>query len=345
MASSEEMHSVPTEADKESNHDVVLIRRSNSTRLARIIAKPIHYVNVKTNAVSKATTRPLGTLAKDNEGANANVFAATECYKVQFLNDDLTPTDQGKIITKSDIVASMTPHFRGMKLLELKHSLPADIRVMMDEAEIDAMSDANERTNVMRLKLFMNRYKSNHALLEKIKLKLNSIMLSNYESFHSFHGGAHPEWVMNAFIYNPNERETRFKVMRMDGNQVTYQPYVYNAPQGGPITIGLDAFLKLGINQQNRYGMWKSTPIGEVYRILPERDEEDIDEMYDNAKVNNYLEQLMVVFAHKPSSILSSVPQSKEGVKLSNFAAKGGRKRTHHKRHNKNKKRTYQRRK
>ena len=157
----------------------------------------------------------------------------------------------------------------------------------------------------------MNEYKNDPILLAKIKDKLHAIILANYgrsaHGFH-FHNGAHPEWFMNAFIYNPRKTEYRFEVLRVDGNQVTYQPYQHNKPVGEPIKIGLDEFLKIRISAQDNYNRWKDIPIGEVYRIFPERDDEfDTDESY-NAKVDDYLAHLMSTFAKKPDTEFFSVP-------------------------------------
>ena len=223
--------------------------------------------------------------------------------------------------------------------------------------------------NVKKLKLFMRKYQDDPDLVEKIRHKLGSIIRDYYRRGgpFDFNGGAHPEYIMNSFIYNPWKDETRFKVLRIDGNQVTYQPYRNNEPYGTQIITDLDDFLKIPISAQTHSGIWSRIPIGEVYRFFPERDSDShTDESY-NANVNNYLENLMITFAKKPDTEFFSVPyippeKPKPAPKpkitpvqtKSNWvqdadgnwvkAPSGGRK-THHKRHNKKKKRTYKRRK
>lgn len=194
--------------------------------------------------------------------------------------------------------------------------------------------------NVKKLKLFMHKYQDDPDLVEKIRHKLGSITRDYYRRGgpFDFNEGAHPEYIMNSFIYNPWKDETRFKVLRIDGNQVTYQPYRNDRPDGNVRTIGLDEFLKITISAQTHGGFWRNIPIGEVYRFFPDRDDEfDTDESY-NAKVDYYLEHLMGTFAKKPDTEFFSVPY------VPPAKASGGRK-THHKRHNKKKKRTYKRRK
>jgi len=157
------------------------------------------------------------------------------------------------------------------------------------------------RHNVEVLKHFMYKYKTNPELLKKIKEKLNSIILRNSEIFHGFHGGAHPEWVMNAFMYNPMENE-HFKLLRIDGNQVT----VKMQHKSEPIHMGLDEFLKMEIPNRTVHHMRTSAMIGEIYRILPEYNEYNLDER------EIYLAHLMEVFDNKPygqpSSEFFSVP-------------------------------------
>jgi hypothetical protein len=109
-------------------------------------------------------------------------------------------------------------------------------------------------------------------------------------------------------MYNPWKDEKRFKVLRIDGNQVTYQPYRNDEPDGTPKKIGLDEFLNIRINAQNNYGWWKNIPIREVYRFFPDRDDDyDTDDSY-NAKVDHYLAHLMSAFAKKPDTEFFSVP-------------------------------------
>ena len=221
--------------------------------------------------------------------------------------------------------------------------------------------------NVKKLKLFMHEYQDDPDLVEKIRHKLGSIIRDYYRrgGLFDFNGGAHPEYIMNSFIYNPWKDETRFKVLRIDGNQVTYQPYRNNEPYGTQIITNLDDFLKIPISAQTHSGIWSRIPIGEVYSFFPERGDTfyiDYDEM-----VGDYLKNLMITFAKKPDTEFFSVPyippeKPKPAPKpkitpvqtKSNWvqdadgnwvkAPSGGRK-THHKRHNKKKKRTYKRRK
>lgn len=224
------------------------------------------------------------------------------------------------------------------------------------------------KKNVEKLKLFMNKYQSDPELLEKISEKLNSI-IRNYYAKHGhigFHDGAHPEYVLNAFIYNPSKTETRFKVLGINGTHVTYQPLRNENPDGLPRTIGLDAFLKTRITA---HGFGREIPIGEVYGIFPYRYEYDTDESYD-ARVNYYLEHLMTVFAKNPSSEVFSVPRlhyvppvkprssvvhdktppkkwvqvGEEWIRIGGYKNFNG-KRSNRVRHNKKKKRTYKRRK
>lgn len=198
---------------------------------------------------------------------------------------------------------------------------------------------------VKRLKLFMNKYKDDPGLVEKIKNKLNLIIgelvwFSRYYSrggLLEVHKGAHPEYIMNSFIYNPEKDEKRFKVLRIDGNKVTYQPYCNNEPVGKPIKLGLDEFLKTGISvafgpRGTEPGFSIDVPIGEVYKFFPKRDYvDDTVETY-NAKVDEYLEYLMRIFANKPATEFFSAPTS------------GGRRKTHHKRDSNKRKRTHKRR-
>jgi hypothetical protein len=291
--------------------DVVLINRSDeSTSLARIVAQPVYYVKNGTNAVYKKSENPVGTMVKDEKN---NVYIATQVYAVLLLNDDLTHTGKGKIITKSDIVESMMPHFRGVKLLKIKNDLPDDIRMKIDEIEINGMNinADNAPINIKKLKLFMNKYRAYpYFIKKKIKETLKSIILSNYGKYgkFKFHNGAHPEFIMNAFIYNPWESEERFKILRIDGTQVTV------ALTGLPMTIGLDEFLKTRITAQTPYG-WRELPIGEVYGFFPERDlEYDTDDLY-NEKLDTYLGHLMTVFAKKPPTDFFSVPHPQQNHK------------------------------
>jgi hypothetical protein len=179
---------------------------------------------------------------------------------------------------------------------------------------------ANAPMNVKRLKLFMNKYQEYPEFIKKIREKLNSIILAHYGKYGNFkfHEGAHPEFIMNAFLYDPPKSEKRFKVLRIDGTQVTYNMFnEFNEPSR-EMTIGLDEFLRMPISAQNAYGWW-DIPIGEVYGFFPERDSErDIDDNY-NAKVNNYLEHLMKLFANKPHTEFFSVPIA--AVPASSFPA------------------------
>ena len=103
--------------------------------------------------------------------------------------------------------------------------------------------------NIEKLKLLMNKYKDDPGLVGIIRHKLGSIIGEYYGkgAWFAFHQGAHPEYIMNSFIYNPKP------VLRIDGNQVTYQPHRNREP----VKIGLDEFVKL--------------PIGEVYGFFPDR--------------------------------------------------------------------------
>jgi hypothetical protein len=197
---------------------------------------------------------------------------------------------------------------------------------------------------VKKLKLFINKYKDDPGLVEKIKDKLNLIIgeLFWHSKYYSrggllgVHEGAHPEYIMNSFIYNPQKDETRFKVLRIDGNKVTYQPYRNNEPVGEPIKIGLDEFLKTGMSvkfMRPGVSFSEDVPIGEVYKIFPKRDYVDETVESHNAKVDDYLEHLMRTFANKPATEFFSALTS------------GGRRKTHHKRDNNKNKRTYKRRK
>jgi|688.fasta_scaffold187336_3 hypothetical protein len=300
--------------------DVVLIKRSNgSTSLAKITGKNIFWVP-KTD-INKLV-RPPQQLPV---GATVSVKVKDKdqtMYNVQMLNDDLTPTDQGKTIPESHIVASMMPHLRGLKLLKLRNDLPDDIRAKMDKIEIDAMIEnaANAPMNVKRLKLLMNKYQEYPEFIKKIREKLNSIILAHYGKYGNFkfHEGAHPEFIMNAFLYDPSKSEKRFKVLRIDGTQVTYHMLnEFNEPSR-EMTIGLDEFLRMPISAKNAYGWW-NIPIGEVYGFFPERDLERGTEDVYNAKVNNYLEHLMKLFANKPHTEFFSVPIA--AVPASSFPA------------------------
>ena len=184
---------------------------------------------------------------------------------------------------------------------------------------------------VEKLKLFMIKYKDDPELVEKIKDKLNLIIggLDRYSVYygrdgrlgeqgqvtaetwpHRTYTGAHPEYIMNVFIYNPPKGEKRFKVLRIDGNKVTYQPYRNNEPVGEPIKLGLDEFLKIGLSVEFLYSgisYFEYVPIGEVYKIFPKRHVDEKVESH-NAKVNKYLKNLMIIFANKPSSEIFSTP-------------------------------------
>lgn len=174
--------------------------------------------------------------------------------------------------------------------------------------------------NIEKLKLLMSKYKDDPGLVGIIRHKLGSIIGEYYGkgAWFEFHKGAHPEYIMNSFIYNPKP------VLRIDGNQVTYQPHRKGNPVIEPVKIGLDEFVKL--------------PIGEVYGFFPDPGFDTTVKSY-NAKVNNYLKQLMETFAKKPAGFFSTpyVPPAK--AKLSS-----GGSRTHHKRDSKKKKRTCKRR-
>lgn len=240
--------------------------------------------------------------------------------------------------------------------LELKRETPSELKKKLLEKESEIVMK-----NVKKLKLFMRKYQDNPDLVEKIRHKLGSIIRDYYRrgGLFDFNEGAHPEYIMNSFIYNPWKDEMRFKVLRIDGNQVTYQPYCNDGPDGNVRKIGLDEFLKITISVQTDSGFWRSIPIGEVYRFFPERDDDfDTDDSY-NAKVDEYLKHLMQTFAKKPGTEFFSVPYEPKLKSMpiqpkSNWvqtadgnwvrAPSGGRK-THHKRHNKKKKRTYKRRK
>ena len=310
--------------------DVVLIKRSNGpTSLAKITGKHVYWVP-KTDKINKlvrpSKQLPVGaTVSVKDKDQIPIECVVTQMYNVQMLKDDLTLTDQGKTIPESHIVASMMPHLRGLKLLKLRNDLPDDIRAKMDKIEIDAMIEnaANAPMNVKRLKLFMNKYQEYPEFIKKIREKLNSIILAHYGKYGNFkfHEGAHPEFIMNAFLYDPSKSEKRFKVLRIDGTQVTYHMFnEFNEPsREGPMTIGLDEFLRMPISAQNAYGWWTYIPIGEVYGFFPERDSEyDTDDDY-NAKVNNYLEHLMKLFANKPHTEFFSVPIA--AVPASSFPA------------------------
>jgi hypothetical protein len=305
--------------------DIVAIKRTNgSISTAKIIEMPVHYVQDGNTGVviAKTDDKPVGTRVKGTKNIG---YTAAPVYKVQILNDDLkTPTDQVKIVTNHNIVASMEPHLRGVRLLKMKSALPDDITMTMDEMDVDKMTSApvDAVRNIQRLKLFMNKYRSYPTMLEKIKKKLQTIIMVNYRK--SLHDGAHPEFIMNAFVYNPSGREDRFKVLRMDGNQVTVAMFNRDFQRyDAPTTIGLDAFLKRGISAKSNYGFWKHIPIGEVYGILPERGcEEETDDVYED-RINKYLTRLMGVFANKPSTELFSVPQSSAPIAPVSPTSKG----------------------
>lgn len=172
--------------------------------------------------------------------------------------------------------------------------------------------------NIEKLKLLMNKYKDDPGLVGIIRHKLGSIIGEYYGkgAWFAFHQGAHPEYIMNSFIYNPKP------VLRIDGNQVTYQPHRNREP----VKIGLDEFVKL--------------PIGEVYGFFPDRHPRFHTVESYNAKVDNYLEQLMETFAKKPAGFFSApyVPPAKAN------RSSGGRHKTHDKRDSKKMKRTCKRR-
>ena len=298
--------------------NIVHIKRSNGAiSLAKIIDTPVHWVKDRTNGtineISKIPSdKPVGARAKDKDAKHT--YTSTLVYRVQILKDDLTPTEQGKLITKFEIVESMTP--QRINYSELKNELPIEIQMKIDEHAIDALEirDVDNITdNLKLLKLYMHKYKTIPRLLAKIKEKLNSMMLQNNGFFHNFHGGAHPEWIMNTFIYNPRKNRY-FKLLRIDGNQVTVQMQ----HKSDPIRMGLDEFLRTEINDRTVHQMRTEAMIGEIYRILPEYNEYDLDER------GIYLAHLMEVFEKKPSgepsSEFFSVP-IEEPVPASSFPA------------------------
>jgi len=204
---------------------------------------------------------------------------------------------------------------------------------------------------VKKLKLFMNKYKDDPDLVEKIKDKLNLIIGDSFwhSKYYSrggllgSHEGAHPEYIMNSFIYNPQKDETRFKVLQIDGVQVTYQPYRNNEPVGEPVKIGLDEFLKKGLSvefMRSGVSFSEDVPIGEEYKIFPKRDYVDETVESHNAKVDDYLEHLMRTFTKKPAGFFSApyVPPAK-----AKRTSGGGR--THRKRDSNKNKRTHKHRK
>ena len=282
---------------------------------------------------------------------------------------------------------------QGNPAMDFALSIPDELTYMIFEPniiaeEIDSLTNDMELSPqqiVGRLKRYMYKYKTNNRLLAKIKEKLNSIIMRNYRrgTQFGFHGGAHPEWVMNAFIYNPVEN-SRFKLLRMDGNQVTVQMWNQSTRSfDEPIRMGLDAFLRTEIYDRTVHHMRTEAMIGEIYRILPQDDEESNYEQV----ITEYLEHLMDAFERKPSgnpySDFFSVPckqppppdeqppksslykkqqphkaiyewvEGADGTwtKKIKEVKEGGYKnlnrKTHHKRHNHNKKkkRTYKRRK
>jgi len=159
-----------------------------------------------------------------------------------------------------------------------------------------------EDVDVPTLKLYMNKYKTNTELLKNFKKKMNSIIRRNYGrgALHDFHGGAHPEWIMNAFIYNPIENKY-FKLLRIDGNQVTVRMWNDTTRNfDDPMHMRLDDFLRIEIPDRTVHQMRTTAMIGEIYGILPEWNEHDLDER------DIYLAHLMEVFKKKPSGEPSS---------------------------------------
>jgi hypothetical protein len=313
--------------------DIVAIKRTNgSISTAKIIEMPVHYVQDGNTGVviAKTDDKPVGTRVKGTKNIG---YTAAPVYKVQILNDDLkTPTDQVKIVTKHTIVASMEPHLRGWKLLKMKSELPPELQYMVNLRDL-------EDVDVPTLKLYMNKYKTNPELLKNFKKKMNSIIRRNYGrgALHDFHGGAHPEWIMNAFIYNPIENKY-FKFLRIDGNQVTVR--LWNAITRNfddPMHMRLDDFLRIEIPDRTVHQMRTTAMIGEIYGILPEWNEHDLDER------DIYLAHLMEVFKKKPSgepsSEFFSVPIEAVSAsslrRVSNSHAGGSRKRKNTKSTNK----------
>ncbi len=120
--------------------------------------------------------------------------------------------------------------------------------------------------------------------------------------------------------------EQQYRVNSIDGNQITYVTLSRSIIN----TTTLDKFLKLTISAINNSNAWKYLPIGEVYSIFPDRNEEEDDESYKE-RVDQYCLELNEFMETK--GLLKELPKPK-----------GGRK-TYHKRNNKKKKRTYKRRK
>lgn len=219
--------------------------------------------------------------------------------------------------------------------------------------------------NVKKLKLFMNKYKDDPNLVEKIRPKLDSIIREYYgrDQWFGVEFGAHPEYIMNKFIYNPTENG-HFKLLRIDGNQVTYQE-----PSGKPIKVGLDEFLKKEIPDRTVHHIRDHAMIGEIYGILPAYNEVVPSSFPGGTREVAYLQYLMDVFDKKPSGQPSSeffsvpyvplvkpkptpkpkpkpAPPASKWVKVGDdWIKEGGSHRTRHKCHVKKKKRTHKRRK
>lgn len=286
-----------------------------------------------------------GVMADDDEH-DRGIFLS-EMDHDQTATNKLKETDAAWVDSlKEHEQTDCKEYTRFKRQLEHQKETPGELKKKLHGKELEIVM-----RNVKRLKLLMNKYKDDPVLVKKIRKKLNAIIgdLFWHSEYYGrggrfgFHEGAHPEYIMNLFIYNPQKDEKRFKVLRIDGNKVTYQPYRNNEPVGEPITIGLDEFLKTGISVEfaprgNDPGFSLNIPIGEVYGIFPKRDYIDDTVESHNAKVDDYLEHLMRTFAKKPATEFFSVPY------VPPAKASGGGK-THHKRHNKKKKRTYKRRK
>ena len=245
-------------------------------------------------------------------------------YTVELLdhehNSYQPPTQMRMPASRMQLAAPLSYGNARTKSADLPHELESKIfspkeKLLDNPFEFDAMvinkmtsggPPKTIRQNVALLKHFMHKYKTNPELLKKIKEKLNSIILGNRDIFHEFHGGAHPEWVMNRFIYNPSKNES-FELLRIDGNQVTVKMHNPSArsSDAAPISMGLDAFLRKKIYDRSVHHMQTSAMIGEVYRIFPEQNGDAPEQDYDD-DITEYLAHLMTTFQHKPSGEPSS---------------------------------------
>lgn len=322
--------------------EMVLIKRSNGTTSpAKIIDKSNRFVNIKNGSISTTTTDlAIGTHIQDKTG---NVFKVTACYKVTLYDDKFNPIDTKPILTCNivhslrDIYFSRLPDDIQWKInsawvdslneydqtdckeykdfearltddaVPTSYLLPSDETLaaekkkkMLHEKKLEIV-----KKNVEKLKLFMIKYKDDLNLVKKIRDKLNTIIRNYYgkgEPFE-FNGGAHPEYLMNIFIYNPSLENNRFKVLRINKNQVTYQLYetkyvngkVNYTLTGETKTDPLDKFLK----------------DFKMFDFFPNNDPQSTPET-NEWNVNKYLYHLMETFEKKPDIEFLSVPPKQD---------------------------------